>query len=84
MVVPYSPDESRVVNMLRARDAPRMPPDRPLSESDIRLVEAWIANGARRHEGDQPPVDARDAPISDAGLSDVAGADALADAAQGN
>jgi hypothetical protein len=60
MVIPYNPDESRVVNMLRARNAPRMPPDRPLSESDIRLVETWILDGARKSESDAPPpVDAQ-------------------------
>jgi hypothetical protein len=59
MVVPYSPDESRLVNMLRARNAPRMPPDRPLSESDIRLVESWILDGARKSDDDPaPPIDA--------------------------
>jgi hypothetical protein len=31
-----------------ARDAPRMPPDRPLPADDIRLVERWILNGACR------------------------------------
>jgi hypothetical protein len=46
LVTPYDPAGSRIVNMLRARNAPRMPPDRPLTEPDIRLVEAWILNGA--------------------------------------
>jgi len=46
MVTPYNPGQSRLVNMLRARDAPRMPPDRPLPEADIELVERWIRNGA--------------------------------------
>ena len=46
LVTPYDPAGSRVVNMLRARDAPRMPPDRPLPELDIELVERWILNGA--------------------------------------
>ncbi len=46
LVTPYDPSGSRVVNMLRARDAPRMPPDRPLTEPDIRLIERWISNGA--------------------------------------
>jgi hypothetical protein len=46
LVTPYDPAGSRVVNMLRARDAPRMPPDRPLPEADIELVERWILNGA--------------------------------------
>ena len=39
LVTPYDPAGSRVVNMLRARNAPRMPPDRPLPELDIELVE---------------------------------------------
>jgi hypothetical protein len=34
------------VQMLRARGARRMPPDRPLPEADIRLVERWILAGA--------------------------------------
>jgi hypothetical protein len=46
LVNPYNPAQSRVVNMLRARSASRMPPDRPLSEADIRLVEQWILDGA--------------------------------------
>ena len=46
LVVPFNPDESRVVNMLRADGALRMPPDRPLAEADIRLIERWILNGA--------------------------------------
>ena len=48
LVTPFDPAGSRVVNMLRARDAPRMPPDRPLTEADIELVERWILNGACR------------------------------------
>jgi hypothetical protein len=46
LVVPYNPDESRLVQMLRARGARRMPPDRPLPEADIALVERWILAGA--------------------------------------
>ena len=48
LVTSFDPSGSRLVNMLRARDAPRMPPDRPLTEPDIRLVERWILNGACR------------------------------------
>jgi hypothetical protein len=48
LVTPFDPAQSRVVNMLRAQSAPRMPPDRPLPEADIRLVERWILNGARK------------------------------------
>jgi len=59
LVTPYDPSQSRLVSMLRARNAPRMPPDRVLPEADIELVERWILNGARRTIGDPPP--ARDA-----------------------
>lgn len=55
LVTPYDPDQSRLVNMLRARNAPRMPPDRPLDEADIELVERWILNGAKKSESDAPP-----------------------------
>ncbi len=51
LLIPYDPAQSRVVNMLRARGAARMPPDRPLPEADIRLVEAWIRNGAAKVAG---------------------------------
>jgi hypothetical protein len=46
LIIPYNPAQSRVVQMLRARGAARMPPDRPLPEVDIRLIERWILNGA--------------------------------------
>jgi hypothetical protein len=73
LLIPYAPDESRVVDMLRARNAPRMPPDRPLSESDIRLVETWILNGALRHEGDTPPpVDGATMDAGNGGVADGA------------
>ena len=65
LVTPFDPAGSRVVNMLRARDAPRMPPDRPLTEPDIRLVERWILNGACRSGlscgGETMPPDAASA-----------------------
>jgi hypothetical protein len=47
LVTPGNPDESRVVNMLRAAGARRMPPDRPLAEGDITLIEHWILDGAK-------------------------------------
>jgi hypothetical protein len=47
MVTPGNPDESRVVHMLHANGAKRMPPDRPLAGADIDLVERWILNGAK-------------------------------------
>jgi hypothetical protein len=46
LVTPYDPQGSTLINSLRARNLPRMPPDRPLSEADIELVERWILNGA--------------------------------------
>jgi hypothetical protein len=49
LVLPFNPDESRVVNMLWARGTRRMPPDRPLAQADIRLIEQWILNGAQNN-----------------------------------
>jgi hypothetical protein len=46
LVVPFDPDQSRLVQMLHARGAPRMPPDRPLPAVDIQLLESWILAGA--------------------------------------
>jgi hypothetical protein len=48
LVTPGVPDESRIINMMRAQGSYRMPPDRPLAEGDIRLVERWILNGAKK------------------------------------
>jgi hypothetical protein len=80
MVVAYDPASSRVVNMLRARGASRMPPDRPLPEADIALIERWILNGARRTpDGPAAPTDPN-APV-DAGAT-VEDASAGADAAR--
>ena len=50
LVTPFNAEQSRIVNMLRARGAARMPPDRPLPEADIQLVEKWIRNGAYYRE----------------------------------
>jgi hypothetical protein len=85
LITPYDPDQSRLVNMLRARNAPRMPPDRPLDEADIQLVERWILNGAKKSDSDAAPpsggsIDASaDADASMDGTND--GADAALDAA---
>ena len=54
LVAAFHPDQSRMYNMLLARGAPRMPPDRPLPEADIALVEAWILDGARETPGGEP------------------------------
>lgn len=51
LVTPGRPAESRIVNMMRAIGAERMPPDRPLAEADIALVEEWILKGAKRSTG---------------------------------
>jgi hypothetical protein len=67
LVTPYDPAGSRVVNMLRARNAPRMPPDRPLPEADIELVERWILNGACPSEGSCPADASVDAAAPDGG-----------------
>jgi hypothetical protein len=47
LVIPGNPGQSRVANMMRAFGAARMPPDRPLAEADIALVEEWILLGAQ-------------------------------------
>jgi hypothetical protein len=49
LVNPYNPDESRLMNMLRASGTWRMPPDRPLAEGDIDLIARWIALGAQNN-----------------------------------
>jgi hypothetical protein len=54
MVTPFIPGQSRVVHMLRAQGASRMPPDRPLPEADLLLIERWILDGAPRHLGGPP------------------------------
>jgi hypothetical protein len=46
LVTPYVPDQSRLVHMLRADGASRMPPDRPMPLADIELIERWILAGA--------------------------------------
>lgn len=70
LVTPYDPAESRVVNMLRAASAPRMPPDRPLPEADIRLVERWILNGARKSLSGTDAAPQSDGPVRDGGTPD--------------
>ncbi|HEY0715679.1 MAG TPA: hypothetical protein VGF45_23555 [Polyangia bacterium] len=46
LVVPGNPTQSRIVNMMRGIGANLMPPDRPLPEADIALIEEWILAGA--------------------------------------
>ena len=78
LVVPFVPSQSAVVNVLRAEDAPRMPPDRPLAEGDIELVERWILNGAPKVAGGPPagnsaPMDAAPEAPTDGGAGGAAG-----------
>lgn len=67
LVTPYVPGESRLVNVLRARGAERMPPDRPLNEADIRLVEQWILDGASKDARQLPDAGGAVAVPSDGG-----------------
>jgi hypothetical protein len=82
LVTRYDPAGSRLVNMLRARNAPRMPPDRPLPEADIALVERWILNGAFEYPPGHVSADASadvkrlDGAAGDAKHVDGAGGDA--------
>jgi hypothetical protein len=81
LLQPFNPDQSRLVNMLRARAAPRMPPDRPLAEADIQLVESWILDGARKTPGGPPAG----YPNQDGGNQDGGGGvDAGGDGSGGN
>jgi hypothetical protein len=70
LVVAFDPSQSRLVNMLRARSAPRMPPDRPLPEADIALVESWILDGARERPGGSPAGSTQDDGGTDGGGTD--------------
>ena len=45
-VWPGDPGRSRLLSLLRADQAPLMPPDRPLATPEIDLLEAWILSGA--------------------------------------
>jgi hypothetical protein len=46
-VAPGQPDRSHLVYLLRGVEVSgQMPPDRPLPEGDIELVERWILEGA--------------------------------------
>ena len=85
LISPCNPAQSRLVQMLRGHgDAPRMPPDRPLAEADIRLVEAWIASGAsssaRAPDGGVGAACAQ--VVADAGDAGPAGADGGTDGGQ--
>lgn len=46
-VFPGYPERSKLVYLLRGKDTWRMPPDQPLPEADIELIERWILAGAK-------------------------------------
>jgi hypothetical protein len=45
-VFPYAPERSRLLYLLRGGEAPIMPPDIPLPEVEVSLIERWIVEGA--------------------------------------
>ena len=45
-VNPTTPEQSEILFLMRAQGATRMPPDVPLPEADIVLIENWIKDGA--------------------------------------
>ena len=47
LVTPGSPNGSALKYLLRAEETVRMPPDQPLPDKDIELIEAWILDDAR-------------------------------------
>jgi hypothetical protein len=47
LVVPGDPTASRLMTMLHGTEAERMPPDEPLPQADIELIEQWILDGAK-------------------------------------
>lgn len=49
-VVPENPTGSKLMQLLRGENIARMPPDQPLPDADIALIEAWILAGARERE----------------------------------
>ena len=46
-VYPGYPQYSPIVNLMNAEGSTRMPPDNPLPQADIQLIEHWIADGAQ-------------------------------------
>lgn len=47
-VAPGQPERSRLLYLLIGEEVPlQMPPDRPLPDGDIDLVERWILEGAQ-------------------------------------
>ena len=59
-VVPGNPQASELVRRIRGQSRPQMPFDGPpyLDKDEIRLIEDWIAQGARNANGVKPPIPA--------------------------
>ncbi len=56
VIVPGNAGESLLIRALRHEDDLAMPPDEPLSERTIRLLERWIETGAAWPASDQQPT----------------------------
>src|SRR5438270_804998 len=59
-IAPGKPDESYILDVLKATDKTRMPPKEtgdPLPADKIALIERWIAEGAKLDEGLTPQSD---------------------------
>ena len=46
-VIPEKPESSALVGLLRGQGSRRMPPNFPLPDLDIQLIETWIEHGAK-------------------------------------
>jgi len=46
LILPGHPESSRLVYLLRGEGGPIMPPDVPLPDAEIEIVEQWILEGA--------------------------------------
>ena len=46
LVVPFEPESSRLMYLLRGDEVDIMPPDTPLPDAEVELIERWILEGA--------------------------------------
>jgi hypothetical protein len=58
VLLPGSPEASRMVRAIKGQSSPRMPKDGPpyLDDKEIELITRWIGDGARDANGKEPPV----------------------------
>jgi len=49
IVEPGQPIRSQLLYLLRGSEIWRMPPDQPLPQADINLIERWILEGAQKN-----------------------------------